>query len=72
MWEIWSEGYIVSGDSSEATYHGNYEGETFKEAVETWIKTLSPNSAPVVDLENLSFWGCRLFDNERDARKSFG
>lgn len=25
-----------------------------------------------VDIENLNVWGCRFFDNETDAKKSFG
>lgn len=71
MYEIWSEGYIATGEHGTATFHGRFEGETFKDAVVNWTKKYS-DAQQYVSLENMTYWGCRLFDNESDARKSFG
>lgn len=67
---IWSEGYAVTGQSSNATYHGSFPGKTFKEAVKNWMKTIQ--SPDLVNLDKLTYWGCSLYDNEYSARKSFG
>jgi hypothetical protein len=71
--QVWTEGYAATGQSSDAQYHGEFEGETFREAVAAFRDSLTDeHSRNCVDLERLSFWGCRFFDNEDDARKSFG
>ena len=31
--EVWTEGYAVTGNSSPAILHGTFKGETFKDAV---------------------------------------
>lgn len=70
FFEIWMEGYRVTGNESDAQYKGSWPGNTFADACETWAKsTESPN---LFDRGALTYWGCRLFDNETDARKSFG
>lgn len=75
LWDIWAEGYSVTGESSGATLlASNVEAKTFTEAVETWLKTVTSHN-PYITKQNdgtYTYWGCRLFDNERDARKSFG
>lgn len=71
--EIWAEGYSATGEYSPATFLGRFEGDTFRDAVIAWKNTLKDeHSIRCVDVDNLSFWACRLFDNENDARKSFG
>ena len=76
VWAIWSEGYVTTGQSAYAQYHGQFIGNTFLEAVEKWKD--DPNEGPsnpsLVKIQGsqVSYWGCRLFDNEADARKSFG
>lgn len=70
-YSIWSEGYVVTGNSSGAIYHGESEGNSFKEAVENLCKKEKGFSA-YVNLEKLTYWGCKLYDNESDARKTFG
>lgn len=83
--EIWSEGYRATGESSDATFHGKFAGETFDDAVnkfnEQCVKKYGKPSAEkgsVLDgrtmkpLDDWRIWGCKLFDNEADARKSFG
>jgi len=68
-WEIWSEGYSATGQSSGATLLGSFKTETFDEAVGKLEITPQPEQQPD---KTWTFWGCRLFDNERDARRSFG
>ena len=76
-YEVWSEGYAITGNYSEACFEGMSYGETFDEAV---IKLLShrldkdkeePDGYRRYD-GRLCVWGCRIFDNETDARKAFG
>lgn len=67
---IWSEGLACTGQSGKAQFHGSYKGITFAEACEAWAKsTDDPN---YFDRKHLTYWGCKLFNNESDARKSFG
>ena len=67
-YEIWSEGYQTTGDSGTACFHGKVIASSFKEAC---IKHFGLSNH-LFDEDNLSFWGCRLYDNEQEARKSFG
>ena len=76
LYEIWSEGYLctgVEGNPAKASLLGKVEAESFKDAC---IKLCSPKEFQArhgrFDPERLSVWGCRLFDNEKAARKSFG
>lgn len=74
--QIWSEGYLVSGMEGipeKARMLAEVEAETFQEACDKlcgdqdWQRLHGNYNA-----ERLTVWGCRLFDNETDARKSFG
>lgn len=76
QYEIWMEGYLCSGMDgipANAMLLGTVEAESFKEACATLC---SPKGFQKhygnFDSERLSVWGCRLFDNEADARRSFG
>lgn len=72
-WEVWSEGYAATGESSDATLHGVWPGATFKEAVEAYVGTRPEEERRTYfDVERLTYWACRFFDNEADARKSYG
>jgi hypothetical protein len=64
---IWSEGYCATGESASAHCHGSAKGETFKDACIAHFK-----SDKFFNPETLRYWGCRLFNNEADARKAFG
>jgi hypothetical protein len=86
--EIWSEGYAATGERAGAHFHGKAMGETFEDAcknfrepndIKDWEgKVIVPKGSPLNLDKNrdgsvkLSIWACRLFDNETDARKSFG
>lgn len=67
--EIWREGYAVTGNISEAELIGNIQAENFEQAV---IQYYVNNPSKTFDTENLTDWGLRHFDNEQDARRSFG
>lgn len=74
---IWSEGYSITGNSSGAIYLGEFEADTFEHACDKWAKTLTDDYSrkcysPAKYGKPPSFWGCRLYDNEADARKAFG
>jgi len=71
--QLWAEGYVATGQSSDATFHGEFEAYNIKDAVQLFKDSLTDeHSIKCVDVENLTFWGCRFFDNATDARKSFG
>ncbi len=71
IWQIWSEGYAVTGQAGKAHLHGETEAETFNDACLTLAKR-DGKFAKYFDPQRMTFWGCRLFDNEAEARKSFG
>lgn len=73
--QVWSEGYLCSGMEgipSRAMFHGEFEGETFSDACQAWMDTLSEEGKKDVDLVRLTFWGCRLFPSEEEARRFLG
>jgi hypothetical protein len=83
--EIWIEGYIATGESSNAIMIGTGIGKSFDEAVKDYMSK-NPRHGIVENTKkryiteeaynnrrsNWNIWGCNLFDNEADARKSFG
>ena len=71
-YEIWMEGFLVTGmegTPAPASFVGKAEGIDFPDAVRNWY-----NNHPTGNFnpETLSDWGCRLFPNEQEARRSFG
>lgn len=72
-YEVWSEGYVALGNSANAKFHGEFDGESFRDACIAWSQTLDEKSRRECFYEDeLRFWNCKLFDNEVDARKSYG
>lgn len=69
--DIWSEGYVATGQSSGATLLGYAKGEDFVQACVNLAKQ-DREFASYFDKDRMTYWGCRLFDNSSDARKSFG
>lgn len=74
--EVWSEGYAATGEHGTAIHLGTYKADSFDDAVEMMLedhpglkghhhRSISDDSVHVI-------WGCKLFNNEKDARKSFG
>ena len=74
VFQIWIEGFAATGDRGYAQKVGTGIGETFKDAVLDWASKQRhlERDWGRLDEERLSLWGCRLFDNEVDARRSFG
>jgi len=69
--DLWIEGYSVSGCRSKASLLGSYDANDIHDAVAQWREEI----CYVSNMWNGSFyefWGCRIFDNEVEARKSFG
>lgn len=71
MIDLWMEGYALNGDRGTATYLGTFEASTVQEAAKAWATTGSP-LAKYLNTARTAVWGCRLFDNEADARRTFG
>lgn len=73
-WEVWTEGYTASGERGDATFHGKFMGETFKDAVIKFrdTKCSHPELVYLGRWDVPDYWGCRFFDNEEDARRGFG
>lgn len=72
MTEIWIEGYRATGEHGFAHKIAESEKEDFEEAI---LEKLSKNLDKIPQgqfKKPYSIWGCQLFDNEGDARKSFG
>ena len=82
--EIWMEGYRATGESSGASKIGEAQGADFDDAVRNYMEAC-PNSGieeyppdtgtflhPSNRRSNWNIWACALFDNEAEARKSFG
>mgnify|MGYP001558715694 CR=1 FL=1 len=68
---VWIEGWRDNGGGADATFKGYGVGHDLQEA----IKELSDRAQLHIhkkDINRLMVWGCRFFDNEADARKSFG
>jgi len=72
-YEIWIEGYQATVDNNVAQCLARDQvANSFKEACVNFAKTTTVKQYGTYNEKNNSFWGCRLFDNETDARKSFG
>lgn len=79
------EGFVVTGQSAQANKLWEVEADNFDDAVAkyneyTKVKNGKPSAVKGALLDGKTMrpvpgwtvWGCRLFDNEKDARKSFG
>lgn len=70
-YEVWIEGYAATGDRANARFLGKFSGPDFKSACIEAMKALKWDMG-YYDEERNSFWACRFYDNEREARASFG
>lgn len=72
---LWMEGYAATGESGGARCLGSFEAETFVDAVKVWDRECNYDKGfgtLSVSGGQASVWGCRIFDNQRDAQRSFG
>jgi hypothetical protein len=68
---IWCEGYAATGEHATANCLGTFEGANFAEACDKWANRSCTNP-DLYDPDRLTYWGCQLFDNEAEARRSYG
>lgn len=74
--EVWCEGYQTNGEVDRAKRLIAGEFDSFDDAVRAWVSS-SAAHAPYVTKGNdetghWRYWGCKLFNNEADARRAFG
>lgn len=69
--QIWSEGYVATGEHGTAVCHGDVAAPTLQDACDK-LAAQDPSFRAHYDRGRMTFWGCRLFDNEADARRSYG
>lgn len=71
QFEVWMEGYVVSGNRDTACLVGKTEADSFKDACVKLMAAPPWNDGSYDPVHN-TYWGCRLFDNEVAARKFVG
>lgn len=71
---LWIEGYSATGEHSGASCIGKANGDTFIEACRNFATKENQRKFGGYSEQNgvPRFWGCKVFDNEGDARRSFG
>jgi hypothetical protein len=79
---VWIEGYRATGEHGTATsqlLHGKIDPESgtvdLDDAMLNWKQNDEEAARSLRKNEvtgQWSFWGCRIFDNEQQARESFG
>jgi len=70
---VWEEGYLATGMEgvpAPASCLGTFQARSFKEAC--YLAAFEHDSLSLFDAKDLTIWGCRLFDNEQRARRSYG
>jgi hypothetical protein len=70
-YEIWCEGFLMTGGGGKAFKFGDAKGVDFLDACKNYFAENPSDNFRITNGEPI-WWGCRLFDNEKDARKSFG
>lgn len=73
VYQIWVEGFQVTGQHQTAQFIGESKGEDFYDACK---KFKYPDDGDFLNLDKNkdypAIWACQLYDNEADARKGFG
>lgn len=73
LWRVWSEGYSATVDHAPAQLMGEVFADDFLAGCRIMASAGKWGSLYREDKEGRAYyWGCRLFDNEADARRSFG
>lgn len=70
--DLWVEGYQCTGGSNTASYLGTYKADSLREAVQQWVAENPKERERYVDISRLTYWGCKFYNNECHARRSFG
>lgn len=69
--DVWSEGHAATGGGGPAMHWGSGMAHSLTQMCE-FVAQCNPTFAAHFDSERMTWWGCKLFDNEADARKAFG
>lgn len=74
--EIWSEGYQATGENAKAALHGKVVARSFHEAVEKYIANAPKGTKQYWHYSESSdtwlMYGCKVYDNEAEAREYNG
>lgn len=71
--DLWLEGWHATGGGNDATYLGRWKGRTFEDACDAWAHHKPARRLPDYHRNPYpKYWGCKIYDNEKDARASFG
>lgn len=69
-YEVWLEGYINTYGAETASHIGTYKAERFADAVlNASVDVAHPDQ---VNMDDLTYCGRKFYDNEADARSTFG
>jgi hypothetical protein len=71
FFEVWTEGYVATGEHGTAKFWGSWWAEDLRGAADQ-VFSDDPDLGRHYNRERLQVWACRIFDNEADARKSYG
>jgi hypothetical protein len=70
--DIWAEGFKSAGVSGEAVFCGTVpSGLSLKKSCRKLAEE-DPAFSDYFNSSKMTYWGCKIFDNEKAARKSFG
>lgn len=75
-YEVWQSGFMVQGDHkpTPAKFLGVFEANSWKEA--TYLAAKKEKMLEYYNYypedDRASIWGCTLYDNPYQARKTFG
>lgn len=74
--DVWAEGYDASGNHGPAQHLFSATGTDLNEVIKKFVDQITDDSKSnwrfCKDRSIWLHWGCRTFDNETSARKSFG
>lgn len=75
LFTIWAEGFAATGEAETAWQlnESPIEAESLDDAVHQYVR--ASDSRHLFHRRSdgtWTYWGCRLFDNESDARGAFG
>lgn len=70
--DLWIGLPIYTGDNSNAAlYLGTYKARNLPDAVQQWVAENPQKRECYVDILHLTYWHCKFYDNEADARQYF-
>jgi len=68
---VWMEGYWATGCRASTLFCGTFKANNLREACQKWVDQ-EEGREEYYDAKNNTYWGCRFFDNETEARKIYG